>query len=119
MVNKHTRGSDGLYHVNGVSYKVLTAKGAGARAKVWHGTAYQTSGGLTKNDLIQNARGRIVSKKKNRTAKAEKRLERHGYFAQKGKFGYVKKTPRRTGSHSRKRSSKRKSRSKSRRPHTI
>ena len=25
------------------------------------------------------------------TAKKEKRLEKHGYFAMKGKFGYVKK----------------------------
>jgi hypothetical protein len=36
-----------------------------------------------------------VSKKKHLTAKKEKRLEKHGYFAQKGKFGYVKKTVRR------------------------
>ena len=28
------------------------------------------------------------------TAKREKRLEKHGYFAKKGKFGYVKKTPK-------------------------
>jgi hypothetical protein len=39
-----------------------------------------------------NKWGRIVSAKKHATAKKEKRLEKHGFFAQKGKFGYVKKT---------------------------
>jgi hypothetical protein len=28
------------------------------------------------------------------TAKKEKRLEKHGFFAQKGKFGFVKKSPK-------------------------
>jgi hypothetical protein len=28
------------------------------------------------------------------TAKKEKRLEKFGYFAKKGKFGFVKKTPK-------------------------
>jgi hypothetical protein len=35
--------------------------------------------------------GRIVSLKKHKTAKKERRLEKYGYFAEKGKFGYVKK----------------------------
>jgi len=39
-----------------------------------------------------NKHGRIVSKKKYYTAKKEMRLEKHGYSAKKGKFGYVKKT---------------------------
>ena len=122
MVNKHLKGSDGLYHINGKSFKELTAKGSGARSKVWHGTAYQTSGGLTKEDFIQNHRGRIVSKKKNKTAKAENRLLKHGYGYQKGKFGYVRvpvgtKRRSRTKSHSARKSSKR--RSSRRRPHTI
>ena len=47
-----------------------------------------------RKDLFMNKLGRIVSKKKHMTAKLEKRLEKHGYFAQKGKFGYVKKTPK-------------------------
>ena len=38
----------------------------------------------------------IVSLKKHRTAKKERRLEKAGYFAQKGKFGYVKKTVSKT-----------------------
>ena len=63
----------------------------GSRAEVWHGNAKKTTGGLTKNDLIKNKHGEIVSKKKHHTAKREKRLEKAGYFTQKGKFGYVKR----------------------------
>jgi hypothetical protein len=37
----------------------------------------------------------VVSLKKYRTAKKERRLEKHGYFAEKGKFGYVKRTAKR------------------------
>lgn len=62
----------------------------GSRAQVWHGTALKTSGGLKKSDLLMNKNGRIVSKKKHNTAKKEKRLEKAGYKAEKGKFGYVK-----------------------------
>ena len=57
-------------------------------------SAYATSGGLTKKDLVMS-HGRIVSKKKHLTAKKEKRLEKHGYFAKKGKFGFVKRKTRR------------------------
>ena len=63
----------------------------GSRAEVFHGTAKKTSGGLEKKDLLQNKHGEIVSRKKHLTAKKEKRLEKHGYFTQKGKFGFVKK----------------------------
>ena len=66
----------------------------GSRAEVFHGTAEKTSGGLRKKDLLKNKHGEIVSRKKHLTAKKEKRLEKHGYFAKKGKFGYVKKTPK-------------------------
>jgi hypothetical protein len=41
-------------------------------------------------DLIMNKNGRIVSMKKHKTAKKEKRLVKHGYTAKKGKFGAVK-----------------------------
>jgi hypothetical protein len=64
----------------------------GSRAQVWHGTALKTSGGLTKKHLLMNKNGRIVSKNKHNTAKKEKRLEKAGYFAQKGKFGAVRKS---------------------------
>ena len=81
------RASDGKYHVNGLVCDQLV----GSRAQVWHGTAYKTKGDLTKKDLFMNKRGHIVSKKKHNTAKKEKRLEKHGYFAQKGKFGAIRK----------------------------
>jgi hypothetical protein len=66
----------------------------GSRAEVWHGNAKKTSGGLTKKDLIQNKWGEIVSRKKHMTAKKEKRLEKYGYFAKKGSFGAIKKSPK-------------------------
>lgn len=66
-------------------------KNVGSRAEVWHDVAKKTSGGLEKKDLFQNKNGSIVSKKKHLTAKKEKRLEKYGYYAEKGKFGYVKK----------------------------
>tara|TARA_B100000886_G_scaffold309635_1_gene243926 strand:+ start:1871 stop:2137 length:267 start_codon:yes stop_codon:yes gene_type:complete len=67
----------------------------GSRAEVFHGNAKKTTGGLTKKDLVKNKHGEIVSKKKHFTAKKEKRLEKYGYFAKKGKFGYVKKDVKR------------------------
>jgi hypothetical protein len=38
------------------------------RMRVWKGELKKTSGGLTKNDLIKNKRGKIVSKKKSNHA---------------------------------------------------
>lgn len=70
----------------------MPSKTFGSRAEVFHGNAKKTTGGLTKKDLIKNKHGEIVSRKKHLTAKKEKRLEKHGYFAQKGKFGFVKKS---------------------------
>ena len=65
-------------------------KRLGSRAEVFHGKAEQTTGGLRKKDLIKNKHGEIVSKKKHNTAKKEQRLKKHGYFTEKGKFGFVK-----------------------------
>jgi len=62
----------------------------GTRAQVWHGTARKTSGGLTKNDLMKNKAGRIVSKAKHNTAKREMRLVKYGYGTKKGEVGMVK-----------------------------
>ena len=45
---------------------------------------------VVKKDLTMNKWNRIVSVKKHKTAKKEKRLEKYGYFAEKGKFGYVR-----------------------------
>ena len=63
----------------------------GSRAQVHNKTAYKTTGGLIHKDLIMNKWGRIVSADKHKTAKKEKRLEKAGYFAKKGKFGAFKK----------------------------
>jgi len=62
----------------------------GTRAQVYHGTAFKTSGGLKKSDLIKNKNGRIVSKAKHFTAKREKRLVKHGFGTKKGVFGFVR-----------------------------
>ena len=85
------RDDDGTYHIHGNKYKELF----GSRQQVWNKTAYKTPGELTRRQLIMNKWGRIVSRKKHGTAKREKRLQTYGYFAEKGKFGYVKRTPRR------------------------
>ena len=81
------KAEDGKYHVKGKTYDFLE----GSRQQVGHETAYKTSGGLTKKDLTYTKRGRWVSRKKHLSAKKEKRLEKHGYFAKKGSFGYVKR----------------------------
>ena len=91
-MHKHMKAADGKYHIKGSTYEKLV----GSRAQVHHGTAYKTSGGLTKSDLVMNKNGHIVSRKKQATAKREKRLEKHGYFAVKGKFGAVRKTARKS-----------------------
>ena len=62
----------------------------GTRAQVWHGTAKKTSGGLTKNALMMNKHGRIVSRKKHNSAKKEKRLVKAGFLTKKGHFGFIK-----------------------------
>ena len=105
-MKRPVRASDGHYHINGKSYKELF----GSRIQVWNGTAYKTEGLLTKKDLIMNKHRRIVSIKKHKTAKKEKRLEKAGYFTRKGTFGAIKEGSRK----SRSRSSK-KTRSRSRR----
>lgn len=62
----------------------------GSRREVYNGTAKRTSGGLEKKDLFYNKYGRIVSLKKHVTAKKEKRLQKYGWTAKKGKFGGIK-----------------------------
>ena len=85
-MTRFTRSSSGKYMVSGKSYDMLI----GTRAQVWHGTAYKTTGGLTKSDIMQNKNGRIVSRSKHASAKKERRLIKAGYGTQKGKFGAVK-----------------------------
>jgi len=91
MVNRPIQ-IGGVYHLKEGDFEKLT----GSRTQVMNKTAFKTSGGLTMKDLLFNKWGRIVSAKKHKTAKKEKRLEKHGYFAKKGKFGYVKKSVRNT-----------------------
>ena len=53
----------GTYTIKEVEYKELF----GSREQVMNGTAYKTSGELTKQDLVVNKHGRIVSKVKYNT----------------------------------------------------
>ena len=95
MTKRAHKGSDGKYRVNGKGDKQLV----GSRAEVWHETAYKTCYGkdcLTRKDIMMNKHGRLVSRKKHNTAKREKRLQRHGYFTKKGKFGWVRKDGKKT-----------------------
>ena len=84
------KGADHKYHIHGKKYDLLE----GSRAQVWHGTAYKTAGGLTRDKLMKNKHDRIVSRKKHATAKKERRLEKAGYKPKKGKFVIMRKTMR-------------------------
>jgi hypothetical protein len=98
-MTRFTKTSNGKYAVKGHTYEMLI----GTRAQVWHGTAHKTSGGLTKQHLMQNKAGRIVSRSKHSTAKKEMRLVKAGYGTKKGKFGFVKlsgKSKKMRGGHS-------------------
>ena len=105
-MTKFKKDINGKYVIQGRKYETLT----GSRAQVMHGTAYKTTGDLTKNDLIQNKNGRIVSKKKHNLEKRVKRLIKAGYGTRKGHFGAVRLSGHHSLSHkrsSRKHSSKR------------
>ena len=80
----------GLYNIKGNTYEKIR----GSRTQVSNGTAYMTTGELTKDKLLYSKNGYIVSKKKHFTAKKEMRLEKYGYFTKKGKFGSVKRSRR-------------------------
>lgn len=59
----------------------------GSKAQVFHGSAKHTTGGLTRKDLIQNKRGKIVSRKQAAAGKkAYSRLVKAGYKPKKGTF---------------------------------
>jgi len=93
-MKRPVRNERGMYMISGKSYKELF----GSRSQVHNGTAYKTTGGLTKKDLVMNKWGRVVSEKKHKTAKKEKRLQKYGFFAKKGAFGYVKRSTRKSRS---------------------
>ena len=102
MVKKHMKGVDGKYTINGRKYDMLE----GSRAQVWHETAYKTSGGLLRLDLIKNKHGRIVSRSKSISEKKLGRLAKHGWTAKKGKFGAVRIGKSRKGRTMKKRKTK-------------
>ena len=66
----------------------------GSRRQVFGGFAVRTSGGLTKDKLMKNPAGRIVSRAKSAFGKekAIKFLTSKGYVAEKGKFKLFRKT---------------------------
>jgi hypothetical protein len=83
-MTKFTRKANGDYVIHGHSFEKLI----GSRAQVMHGTAYKTTGGITKDKLAINKSGRIVSKSKSRLAKTQKHLQKSGWkLATKGHFG--------------------------------
>jgi len=85
---KSVKKVNGVYKIAGTNYKKIR----GSRSEVMHGTAYKTTGGLTKNNLKYNKHGRIVSKSLSSRATREKRLAKSGYVTKKGVFGAFKKT---------------------------
>ena len=85
-MTRYTKNAKGQYVIKGKSYEMLE----GSRAQVWHGTAYKTSGGLKKVDIMMNKSKRIVSRSKHASASKEKRLIKAGYGTKKGKFGFVR-----------------------------
>ena len=87
MTNKIMKAEDGKYHIKGKVYELLE----GSRTQVNNGTAYRTTGGLTKDDILMNKNGYLVSKKKHITATKEKRLVKYGFITRKGHFGNIKK----------------------------
>jgi len=99
IMKNHRKGADGKYHIRGKVFEELV----GSRRQVFNGTAFKTSGGLKKDDLVQNKKTRaIVSKKKHVTAKRENRLVKAGYGTKKGHFGWVrvgKKADKKTRKH--------------------
>lgn len=65
----------------------------GTKLQVFRGNAHHTSGGLTKNDLMRNSKGRIVSIKQHKNGQlALQRLHALGYVAKKGEFKLFRKT---------------------------
>ena len=48
----------------------MSMRAVGSKSQVYHGNADHTSGGLKRDDLMQNKRGRIVSKKKHALGQA-------------------------------------------------
>jgi len=83
MVNRPDRKPDGHYHIKGKKYPQLV----GSRRQVWNQTAFKTSGGLTRRNIMMNKKGELVSVLKNKTAKRGNHLGKYLKGAKdKGKF---------------------------------
>jgi len=59
-VKKYNKQKDGYYHIHEKKYEKLN----GSRNEVWKNIAYRTTGGLIKEDLLENRNGKIISKNK-------------------------------------------------------
>ncbi len=80
--------------MRGHGAKLRKSKIIGSRRQVYNGTMKKTAGGLTKDDLMLNKRGRIVSKKKHAfgVSKGRKFLADAGYEPKKGTFKLFSKS---------------------------
>ena len=78
-----------LFNLKGGRRSRKSSRGrvVGSRAKVYNGTADITSGGLRKSDLMQNKRGRIVSRRARTAALRTQNLKKAGITVKKGVFG--------------------------------
>ena len=87
-MTKLKRLEDGGYLIGGKKYESLK----GTRRQVFdYETAYKTAGGLHKEDLVKNDKGRIVSKAKyDKGPELLKNLTKRGFYTKKGKFGHKK-----------------------------
>lgn len=86
MTKRVNKQGDGYYHINGKTYKNLI----GSRKQVWDDTAFKTTGNLQRCDILLNRWGRLVSYKKNKKEHCDRRLQKYGWTAKKGKFGAVR-----------------------------
>jgi hypothetical protein len=68
--NPHIRNKNGNYIINGIEYDQLV----GTREEIFNNLAYKTTGGLTKDDLIINPAGKVISKKKSVQEKINNRF---------------------------------------------
>lgn len=83
-MKRPSRDQDGTYHIKGKQYPELF----GSRRQVMNGTAYKTTGNLTKKDLYFNKKtNRYVSKKKHNQTVKSNPLKKLGLLAKPGKFG--------------------------------
>lgn len=72
--NEVKKNKEGKYYNNDIIYDSLV----GSRDDVWNCKSYKTTGGLTKNDLMLNHNGKIVSKKKSISESYMDRFKMHG-----------------------------------------